>query len=31
MRELGDDYVSTEHLLLAIAGHPGKAGDAITK
>src|SRR3989440_8026478 len=29
MRELGDDYVSTEHLLLAIAGHPGKAGDAL--
>src|SRR5690348_18394227 len=22
MRELGDDYVSTEHLMLAIAGHP---------
>jgi ATP-dependent Clp protease ATP-binding subunit ClpB len=29
MRELGDDYVSTEHLLLALAGHPGKAGDAL--
>src|SRR5581483_4923221 len=29
MRELGDDYVSTEHLMLAIAGHPGKAGDAL--
>ena len=29
MRELGDDYVSTEHLLLAIAAHPGKAGDAL--
>jgi ATP-dependent Clp protease ATP-binding subunit ClpB len=29
MRELGDDYVSTEHQLLAIAGHPGKAGDAL--
>jgi ATP-dependent Clp protease ATP-binding subunit ClpB len=29
MRELGDEYVSTEHLLLAIAGHPGKAGDAL--
>jgi ATP-dependent Clp protease ATP-binding subunit ClpB len=29
MRELGDEYVSTEHLLLAIAAHPGKAGDAL--
>ena len=29
MRELGDEYLSTEHLLLAIAGHPGKAGDAL--
>jgi ATP-dependent Clp protease ATP-binding subunit ClpB len=29
MRELGDEYVSSEHLLLAIAGHPGKAGDAL--
>jgi ATP-dependent Clp protease ATP-binding subunit ClpB len=29
MRELGDEYVSTEHVLLAIAGHPGKAGDAL--
>ena len=29
MRELKDEYVSTEHLLLAIAGHPGKAGDAL--
>src|SRR5579875_943648 len=26
MRELGDEYISTEHLLLAIAGHPGSAG-----
>src|SRR5438270_10991463 len=26
MRELGDEYVSTEHLMLAIAGHPGAAG-----
>ncbi len=26
MRELGDEYVSTEHLMLAIAGHPGSAG-----
>src|SRR5690349_14784490 len=29
MRELGDEYVSTEHLALAIAAHPGKAGDAL--
>jgi ATP-dependent Clp protease ATP-binding subunit ClpB len=29
MRELGDEYVSTEHVLLAIAAHPGKAGDAL--
>ena len=29
MRDLGDDYVSTEHLVLAIAAHPGKAGDAL--
>src|SRR5205085_9881103 len=29
MRELGDEYVSTEHLMLAIAAHPGKAGDAL--
>jgi len=29
MRELGDDYLSTEHLLLSISGHPGKAGDAL--
>ncbi len=29
MRELGDDYVSTEHLMLAIAAHPGKAGEAL--
>jgi ATP-dependent Clp protease ATP-binding subunit ClpB len=29
MRELGDEYVSTEHLLLAISAHPGKAGDAL--
>src|SRR5579884_1994756 len=29
MRELGDQYVSTEHLMLAIAGHPGAAGDAL--
>ena len=29
MRELMDEYVSTEHLVLAIAAHPGKAGDAL--
>jgi ATP-dependent Clp protease ATP-binding subunit ClpB len=28
-RTLGDDYVSTEHLLLAIGGQPGRAGDAL--
>jgi ATP-dependent Clp protease ATP-binding subunit ClpB len=31
MRELGDEYVSTEHLLLAISAHPGKAGDALRR
>ncbi len=29
MRELADEYVSTEHLLLALASHPGPAGDAL--
>jgi ATP-dependent Clp protease ATP-binding subunit ClpB len=29
MRELGDDYLSTEHLLLALSQHPTKAGDAL--
>jgi ATP-dependent Clp protease ATP-binding subunit ClpB len=29
MRELHDEYVSTEHLLLALAAHPGGAGDAL--
>src|SRR5947207_714736 len=29
MRELGDEYVSTEHLLLSLAGHGGNAGDAL--
>jgi len=29
MRELQDEYVSTEHLMLAIAAHPGGAGDAL--
>src|SRR5436305_14064229 len=28
MREMEDEFVSTEHLMLAIAGHPGKAGDS---
>jgi ATP-dependent Clp protease ATP-binding subunit ClpB len=29
MRELKDEYISTEHLLLALAAHPGGAGDAL--
>ncbi len=29
MRELRDEYVSTEHLLLALAAHPGGAGEAL--
>ena len=29
MRDLKDEYVSTEHLMLAIAAHPGKAGDGL--
>jgi ATP-dependent Clp protease ATP-binding subunit ClpB len=29
MRDLKDEYLSTEHLVLAIAAHPGKAGDAL--
>jgi ATP-dependent Clp protease ATP-binding subunit ClpB len=29
MRDLHDEYVSTEHLLLALAKHPGAAGDAL--
>jgi ATP-dependent Clp protease ATP-binding subunit ClpB len=29
MRELHDEYVSTEHLMLALAAHPGGAGDAL--
>src|SRR5205807_6622375 len=29
MRELRDEYVSADHLLLAIAAHPGAAGDAL--
>jgi ATP-dependent Clp protease ATP-binding subunit ClpB len=29
MRELRDEYVSTEHLVLALSAHPGGAGDAL--
>jgi ATP-dependent Clp protease ATP-binding subunit ClpB len=29
MRDLRDEYVSTEHLLLALSNHPGGAGDAL--
>jgi ATP-dependent Clp protease ATP-binding subunit ClpB len=29
MRDLRDEYVSTEHLLLALAAHPGGAGEAL--
>jgi ATP-dependent Clp protease ATP-binding subunit ClpB len=29
MRELKDEYISTEHLLLALAKHPGGAGSAL--
>ena len=29
MRDLRDEYVSTEHLVLALAAHPGGAGDAL--
>jgi len=28
-RAQNDDYISTEHLLLAISAHPGSAGDAL--
>ena len=28
-RRLSDDYVSTEHLLLALSAHPGRAGEAL--
>src|SRR5450755_2411901 len=28
-RDLKDEYVSTEHLLLALAAHPGRAGEAL--
>jgi ATP-dependent Clp protease ATP-binding subunit ClpB len=29
MRALKDEYVSTEHLLLALSAHPSRAGDAL--
>src|SRR3954467_2156327 len=29
MRELKDEYVSTEHILLSLAGHNSKAGEAL--
>ncbi len=29
MRELDDEYVSTEHILLSLAGHGSKAGEAL--
>jgi ATP-dependent Clp protease ATP-binding subunit ClpB len=29
MRDLKDEYVSTEHIALALATHPGPAGDAL--
>jgi ATP-dependent Clp protease ATP-binding subunit ClpB len=29
MRSLDDEYVSTEHLILALSQHPGRAGDAL--
>ena len=29
MRELKDEYLSTEHLLLSLAGHNSKAGEAL--
>jgi ATP-dependent Clp protease ATP-binding subunit ClpB len=31
MRALKDEYVSTEHLLLALAGHPSRTGDALRR
>jgi len=31
MRALRDEYLSTEHLLLALAKHPGRAGDALRR
>jgi ATP-dependent Clp protease ATP-binding subunit ClpB len=29
MRQLGDEYVSTEHLLLSLSGHNSKAGEIV--
>src|SRR5690242_16964667 len=29
MRELGDEYVSAEHLLLSLSGHNSRAGEAL--
>jgi len=29
MRQLGDEYVSTEHLLLSLSGHNSKAGEVL--
>src|SRR3984885_9669651 len=29
MRDLKDEYISTEHLMLALSAHPGGAGDAL--
>jgi ATP-dependent Clp protease ATP-binding subunit ClpB len=29
MRDLGDEYISTEHLLLSLAGFGGRAGDLL--
>ncbi len=29
MRELGDEFISTEHLLLSLAGHNSPAGEAL--
>ncbi len=31
MSELGDEYVSTEHFLLSLAGHNSKAGEALRR
>src|SRR5262245_2388022 len=29
MRDLGDEFISTEHLLLSLAGHNSPAGEAL--
>jgi ATP-dependent Clp protease ATP-binding subunit ClpB len=31
MRDLKDEYISTEHLMLALAKHPGGAGEALRR